>query len=116
MEHRLCKRSEVVVDVVIYYKGQLAVRGKIRNLSWEGMFIETAPMICPAYVIVEVGLVACNNGVTVEQRLRAYAVHQTSEGVGVMFLMPSEEQLCGIDRLNHEYDISEFNTQAGDIL
>ena len=63
-------------------KGRLTVRGNIRNLSRDGMFIEYTKITCPIDLCVEVGFMAHENGITDEQRVRAYVIHQSNGGIG----------------------------------
>ena len=115
MEHRLFSRTNVMVEVVIYYCGQVTVRGKIRNLSRDGMFIETAAMFYPDHIPVEVGFVTHRNGMADEQRVRAYVIHRSNEGIGLMFVMLNEEDFRSINGLSGERSRCEVNTAAHSI-
>lgn len=99
MEHRLCERTDVAADVVIYCCGKFTTRGRIRNLSRDGMFIECAPKICAANICVEVGFIEHGTEMADLQRVCGYVIHRSARGIGLMLVMPSDDQLRGINRL-----------------
>ena len=90
MEHRCFKRTAVEVEVILYCCGGVAGRGKIRNVSPDGMFIECAPTVCAAHVCVEVGFVAYRKSAMDGLRMRAYVIHRANEGIGVMRVTGTE--------------------------
>lgn len=107
MEHRLCERTDVAADVVIYCCGTFTGRGRIRNLSRDGMFIECVPKICAANICVEVGFVEHGAEMVDMQRICGYVIHRSKHGIGLMLVMPSDAQLRRVNRLRREWRRAE---------
>lgn len=116
MNHRLCKRTNIIEDVVLYRSGQYVTRGKIRNVSLDGMFIETVATNYPVLTCVEVGFVTYKDEMAHKQHMRAYVIHRSNKGIGLMFVTLNDDQLLSINRLNCERGRCKVNAVAGSIL
>lgn len=103
MEHRNFNRAAVAADVAIYCSGTFAARGKIRNISQDGMFIECASAVCPTHICVEVDFLGPGKCVTDEQRVFAYIVHRAEEGIGLMLVMPGKKLLRSLSELTRDH-------------
>jgi hypothetical protein len=82
MEHRYSPRVHGTLDVAIVSKGPRLVRCRTRDLSFEGMFLETGPVGLQVNDLLTLHLAA--NGQS--HRLRAVVVQRSDAGVGVMLL------------------------------
>lgn len=109
MDHRLYKRIPVAMNVRIYRDGHIAAFGKARNLSRDGIFIETAVLRFPISSCTDIGVVAHKNGCLNEQRLHAIVVHQSDSGVGLMFGKMNDDTLHRIDVLLNEQSRQAFD-------
>jgi hypothetical protein len=82
MEHRYSPRVQGALDVEIFSKGRRLGRDRTRDLSFEGMFLQTGPVALQANDLLTLHLTA--NGRS--NRLPAVVVHRSDAGVGVMLL------------------------------
>ncbi len=92
MEHRLKKRCCLSMDVLVRGGNNLALPGKIRDLSTDGMFVQLASKIVPTNTLLDIefprGL--CLNG---------WVVHAGDEGIGVTFRSISRRERILIEQL-----------------
>lgn len=49
--------------------------------------------ICPTHICIEVELDLCDSEMPDRQRMSAYVIHRSDQGVGPMFVMPGDGQL-----------------------
>ncbi|MGC1955287.1 MAG: PilZ domain-containing protein [Gammaproteobacteria bacterium] len=84
MENRYSVRSPVALDVELHHGRTSFGTFKVRNISLEGMFVETGPMhLYPSDLIdatLTVGLKP-----TATHEIRAVVVHHSDEGIGLIF-------------------------------
>lgn len=78
LEHRLCKRVEVLLDVIVRGHDGLTLHGRTRDISPHGMFIQLASGVISGSTAVEIELAH-------RRRLHGWVVHAGDEGIGVMF-------------------------------
>jgi hypothetical protein len=82
MEHRYSLRAHGAVDVAIVSKGRRLGRCRTRDLSFEGMFLETGSVALQVNDPLTLHVTA--NGRS--HRLRALVAHRSQAGIGVMLL------------------------------
>lgn len=90
MEHRLSMRKKVTLDVLIFRKEFPTVKGKIRNIGLEGMYVETEAVDFPEGVALEVEFAIRSNNEKQDVRqfhLPALVIHSSGKGMGLMFLI-----------------------------
>jgi hypothetical protein len=85
MEHRLSKRKPITVDVSIYYPPLGLIKGKSRDISLAGMFVETPGTVLPKSATLDIAFVIHNQTAPKLQRVRALVARVTGEGAGLMF-------------------------------
>jgi PilZ domain len=111
MERRWSLRKPVTFEVQVSHKCNPVIRGRSRNISLEGLFIETGIVILPvgAFIDVEFALLT---GETWEQiRMPAVVVHRTGHGCGIMFHAFNTAVFRSIERMLYTHD-SRFARQA----
>ena len=86
MEHRWNSRKPVGVDVVLHYDGLGLIRGKTRNISYGGMYVETNAVNLAKNAVVSVHLPEPDDNENSLQTVRAMVVHTGQDGFGLMFL------------------------------
>jgi hypothetical protein len=87
MERRWHVRAPIELDVALYYDGLGMLRCRTRDVSLEGMFINTGAIALPHHVPIDIVIPGGEDGAPGAQmhRLPAYVVRVASEGVGAMF-------------------------------
>lgn len=85
MEHRISTRKAVSVQVALYCDRVGMLRCETRNISLEGMFVETGNISIPMYVPVEAVFITNHDDKIHTHRLQAHVVRSESDGVGLMF-------------------------------
>jgi len=81
-EHRHNPRVNVPLDVEISCGGRHLGHYRTRDLSFEGMFLETGPVDLQVNDLISLHLTANRQS----HRLRAVVVHRSDAGLGVMLL------------------------------
>ena len=85
MEHRWSERKPIEMDVALYYAPIGTINGKTRDVSLEGMYVQTPGIDLPLHAELEVSFMTRNgNGAPQEHHLPAYVVHGNGSGVGLM--------------------------------
>lgn len=89
MEHRWSLRKPVDIEIGLRRQGTSAKRYKTRNISLEGIFVESGPDNWPEDTFLELELPLYDNqsGIEREQRHRipVVVVHRADGGMGLMF-------------------------------
>ncbi len=85
MEHRWSPRKAVKMDVFINYRPLGLVRGETRDISLEGMFVETGRIALPKNEAVDISFTLQHEKEAGVHHLGAYVVHSSDKGVGLMF-------------------------------
>jgi len=90
MEHRLKKRCQLSLDVIVRGHDGLSLHGRTRDISPDGMFIQLAWRAKSASNLVEIEIPLYGN-------LHGWVVHIGSNGIGVMFrsIDSREERFLG---------------------
>jgi hypothetical protein len=86
MERRWNARKAINLDIALYYNGLGMLRCMARDISLEGMFVETGSVIMlPHNAPVEVVFDTREGKQWVQHRLPALVVRTADDGVGMMF-------------------------------
>lgn len=85
MEQRWSLRKPVTFEVQVSYKCHPVIRGRARNISLEGLFIETGVVIPPVGCRVEMEFALMTPGDPQRVRMPAVVVHRADGGCGVAF-------------------------------
>jgi hypothetical protein len=80
MEHRYSPRVEGALDVEISCRGRHLGRYQTRNISFDGMFLETGAVDLEPNDFLGLRLKAKGQS----HRMRGFVVHRSRDGVGVM--------------------------------
>ncbi len=92
MEHRLRSRCELAIDVVVHGRNGLALQGRTRDISPDGMFIRIPDKAVRTNKMVDVEL---PQGVC----LHGWVVHVEDEGIGIMFHSVDSKEESFLKRL-----------------
>ncbi len=84
VEHRWSQRKDISIDVSLYYPPVGVVNGTTRNISLEGMYIDTRGVTIPPQARLEVSFFTESCGRQIEHRMPAYVIHCRDGGVGLM--------------------------------
>jgi len=84
MEHRWSERKNVTMDVTLHYDPVGQISGKTRDVSLEGMFVETEGVTIPSRAEVKVLFESKDHGTKYSHCVPAYVVHNNDNGVGLM--------------------------------
>ena len=82
MEHRYSKRVPVNINSLIHSRNATDIPGKIKNIGYDGVFIESTSIAFPKGSTVEVEF-TLDRGT--EFRLPAMVIHSSESGMGLMF-------------------------------
>lgn len=85
MEHRWSDRIPSSLEVLLFRNNIPVATCKTRNISIYGMFAITGPLKYERNSLLEVEFVFSTQGRKKRYRIPAYVVHQTNEGLGLMF-------------------------------
>lgn len=84
MENRYSARNPLAVDVELHHGRTTIGTFKVRNISLEGMFVETGPINLYPSDLIDATLTIGHERVA-EHEVRAVVVHHTEDGIGLMF-------------------------------
>lgn len=89
MEHRLKKRCQLSLGVIVHGRDNMALQGMACDISTDGMFIQLEQAV-PKNAVVEIELPHCGH-------LHGWVVHAKNRGIGVMFrsISSHEKELIG---------------------
>lgn len=102
VEHRWSPRKPIAMEVDLDYPPLGTIEGKTRNISLEGMYVETDGTEIPRQARLEVVFTTRYGDGTKVYRLPAYVVHSHDRGIGLML------QHVGY----HEFDALRFMLNA----
>ncbi len=85
MEHRWSERKPIALEAQLFYKGQTALSCKTRNVSFEGMFIETHGKSPPKDANIELAFELQVGRRNKPHLMQAQVVHVNEHGIGIMF-------------------------------
>ena len=95
MEHRWKKRIEGSLDVVVHGLDGLMLHGRIRDISLDGMFIQSTSHTLSKSRVVEIEIPRCGY-------LHGRVIHAGDEGFGVMFRAVGSKKQCLLELLLSE--------------
>ena len=101
-ETRRHTRLPVSLQVMLRYGPIGLLRAQARNLSLEGMFINTGQVSLPRGVTVELMFTLPDTGALHAHQLAATVVHTSGEGVGLAFVRTSVPTATAIQRFLQE--------------
>ncbi len=84
MEHRWSERKPLNLEVTLNYPPIGLIDGKTRDVSLEGMFVDTGGVPLPQHAEVEVNFCTRTHGQVREHCVPAYVVHGRHGGIGLM--------------------------------
>ncbi|WP_455210798.1 PilZ domain-containing protein [Kaarinaea lacus] len=95
IEHRFKHRKPLQLDVVIYKNHVPIAVGKTRDISSDGMGIDSKITNIKKYSLLEVELGVNDSSSTVYHRLSGLVVHHQTDGFGILFtqLNPDDSTL-----------------------
>ena len=99
MEHRWSLRKPVSFEVRVSQKCNPVIRCRSRNISLEGMFIETGIVIPPVGSCVDVEFALLSGEVWEQIRMPAVVVHRTEYGCGIVFHAFNTKVFRSIERM-----------------
>lgn len=90
MEHRLKKRCQLSLGVIVHGRDNMALQGMACDISTDGMFIQLEQQPVPENAVVEIEVPHCGH-------LHGWVVHAENKGIGVMFrsISSHEKELIG---------------------
>jgi hypothetical protein len=100
MEHRRGQRLPCDISAVVAYRSLGLVSGKARNISADGMYLDSGPIVVPKNSLVSVHFRL--DGLDGRDRFEADAmvVWVGAGGMGLMFNDPSPELVLAVETLN----------------
>jgi hypothetical protein len=104
MEQRWSLRKPVTFDVQVSRKCHPHVRSRSRNISLEGLFIETGLVILPVGCCIDVEFALTTAGGPVRVRMPAVVVHRTRDGCGIVFHAFNTHVFRSIERMLYAPD------------
>ena len=84
IEHRWSERKPIAIEVCIHHPSTGEVAARTRDISLEGMFVETDSTDLPVNTELEVSFAALGENGPEQHRVSAYVVHRNEAGVGLM--------------------------------
>lgn len=100
MEHRRGQRLPCDISAVVAYRSLGLVSGKARNISTDGMYLESGPIVVPKNSLVSVHFRL--NGRSARDRFEtdAMVVWVGAGGMGLMFSDPSPDLVRAVEAMN----------------
>jgi hypothetical protein len=102
VEHRWSPRKPIAMEVSLFYPPLGTIEGRTRDISLEGMYVETEGVEIPRQARLEVAFRTRYGEEERVHRLPAYVVHGDGRGIGLML------QHVGY----HEFDALRFMLNA----
>ena len=84
IEHRWSERKPIEMEVFLYHPSTGEIAGKTRDISLEGMYVETNGAELPVNSELEVSFITLTETGPKQHRVPAYVVHGSANGVGLM--------------------------------
>jgi PilZ domain len=104
MEQRWSLRKAVTFEVQVSHKCHPVVRGRSRNISLEGLFIETGIVILPVGCCIDVEFALMSGGEPERVRMPAVVVHRAEDGCGIVFHAFNTHVFRSIERLLYTHN------------
>ncbi|MDH5649722.1 MAG: PilZ domain-containing protein [Gammaproteobacteria bacterium] len=84
-ERRWNSRTQITMDVAVYYSGLGLLQCKTRDISYDGAYIETGRIALTEDSDVELVFAGNNGGKHIAHRLTAQITRVTDDGAGLCF-------------------------------
>lgn len=97
MNKRWNDRKPTSLELVINYPALGLLRGRATNISFDGMFIETAAISLCNYANIEVTLALADH-VDAPIQFQAVIIHSSNNGIGIMF--KDHEDSLGLEHVH----------------
>lgn len=85
MEHRASPRKTISQYVLVYQNNLPVLRGTARNISLEGLFLETGPVIFKKDTLLEVEFHLGTGAMRKHYRVPVVVRRKTKTGLGMVF-------------------------------
>jgi hypothetical protein len=115
MEQRWSLRKPVTFEVQVSHKCHPLIRGRSRNISLEGLFIETGIVILPVGACIDVEFALMIGEAWEQVRIPAVVVHRAGHGCGIVFHAFNTMVFRSIERMLYTHN-NRFARQAQRIL
>ncbi len=102
MEHRWSLRKPVNVNVSLRRQGSDFRRFKARDISMEGVFVESGPDSWPEDTFLELEIPLFENSKPTRHRVPVVVVHRSHNGMGLMFCVFDQPLFKAIEYLLYE--------------
>lgn len=102
MDQRWSTRIPIDLDVLLDYPSLGLIRGRARDISLEGMFIETGQIALAADEALAVAFVLDSGQHKKPYNLKAKVVHTANRGAGVVFHNIDAEAAQCIKKILHD--------------
>jgi hypothetical protein len=109
MEHRWSVRKPARVEVALRREGASFNQFKTRDISMEGVFVESGPDSWPEDTFLELDLPLFENGRQVRHRVPVVVVHRSQEGMGLMFCIFDQPLFKAIEHLLYEASSTPYD-------
>ena len=96
MNKRWNDRKPTSLELVINYPALGLLRGRATNISYDGMFIETAAISLCNYAHIEVTLALPEQAAPIQ--FQAVIIHSSNNGIGIMF--KDHEDSLGLEHVH----------------
>lgn len=114
MEHRWSVRKPVDVKVALRRQGASFNWFKTRDLSMEGVFVESGPDSWPEDTFLELEIPLYDNGKQTRHRVPVVVVHRSREGMGLMFCVFDQSLFKAIEYLLYEASSTPYEQRYMD--
>jgi hypothetical protein len=104
MEQRWSLRKPVTLEVQVSHKCYPVIRGRSRNISLEGLFIETGIVILPVGSSIDVEFALMTGEAWEQIRMPAVVVHRTAQGSGIVFYTFNTKVFRSIERILYTHN------------
>lgn len=103
MEQRWTERIPVAVEVLVNYPSLGLVRGRSKDISLEGMFVETGPIALAAESSLLISLMLPEGQNNQQCDIPAQVVYSTQGGAGLVFCSLDVPAIGHLRRLLYNY-------------
>jgi hypothetical protein len=107
MEHRWSDRIPSSIEVLLFHNNIPVVTCKAGNISHYGMFVKTGPVRYERNSQLEVEFIFNTKGRKKRFRIPAYVIHQSREGLGLMFSDDSQDTIHYIKGVIQDMSLAE---------
>jgi hypothetical protein len=102
MEHRWSLRKPVEIDVTLRRQGLFHKRYKTKNISLEGVFVESGQDSWPEDTFLELELPADDKRREAGHAIPVVVVHRSGEGMGLMFCVFDQQLFKIVEHLLYD--------------